>query len=91
MNSEDSETSESHRPLFNLAVKINLKKSDKYVDLYGIILKKSCKSNKFKTSAGLKNLIYLMDRILYQILKIISNVFKKHSEKANTFLIGINI
>ena len=37
MNSEDSETSESHRPLFNLAVKINLKKSDKYVDLYGII------------------------------------------------------
>ena len=54
-------------------------------------IKQSYKSNKFKTSAGLKNLIYLMDRILYQILKIISNVFKKQREKANNFLIGINI
>ena len=33
MNSEDSETSESHRLLFNLADKINLQKSDKDVDL----------------------------------------------------------
>ena len=32
-----------------------------------------------------------MDHILYQILKIISNVFKKQREKANNFLIGINI
>ena len=33
MNSEDSETSESHRRLFNLADKINLKRSDKDVYL----------------------------------------------------------
>ena len=33
MNSEDSETSESRRLLFNLADKINIKKSDKDVDL----------------------------------------------------------
>ena len=33
MNSEDSETSESHRRLFNLADKINLKRSDEDVYL----------------------------------------------------------
>ena len=33
MNSEDSQTSESHRLLFNLADKINLQKGDKDVDL----------------------------------------------------------
>ena len=33
MNSENSKTSEPHRLLLNLADKINLKRSDKYVAL----------------------------------------------------------
>ena len=33
MNSENSKTSHLHRLLFNLSDKINLKRSDKYVDL----------------------------------------------------------
>ena len=33
MNSENSEVSDPHRTLLNLADKINLKKSDKYVAL----------------------------------------------------------
>ena len=33
MNSENSKTSETHRLLFNLSDKINLKVSDKYVAL----------------------------------------------------------
>ena len=31
MNSENSKTSETYRPILNLSDKINLKKSDKYV------------------------------------------------------------
>ena len=33
MNSENSKTSEPHRPLLNLADKINLKRSDLYIAL----------------------------------------------------------
>ena len=33
MNSKNSKTSEPHRPLLNLADKIDLKRSDKYVAL----------------------------------------------------------
>ena len=33
MNTENSKTSDPHRLLLNLADKINLKRSDKYVDL----------------------------------------------------------
>ena len=33
MNSENSKTSDPHRLLLNLLNKINLKRSDKYVDL----------------------------------------------------------
>ena len=40
MNSEDNETSKTHRLLLNLSDKINLKKSDKY-----FALKKSYKNS----------------------------------------------
>ena len=36
MNSKNSKTSDPHRPLLNLADKINLKRSDKYVALTNI-------------------------------------------------------
>ena len=38
MNSENSKTFENHRVLLNLADKINLTRSDKYVALSNLIL-----------------------------------------------------
>ena len=58
MNSENSKTSDPHRLVINLADKINLKKSDKYVALSNLSIyntwkniRKSYKNNKFKKSA----------------------------------------
>ena len=58
MNSKNSETFDSHRLLLNLTNKINLKVSDKYVDLANLSIyytwkniKRSYKNNKFKISA----------------------------------------
>ena len=58
MNSENSKTSNPHRLLLSLTVKINLKKSDKYFALSNLsiyykwkTIKKSYKNNKFKISA----------------------------------------
>ena len=66
MNSENSKISEPHRLLLNLADKMNLKTSDKYVassnfNMHGEIwrnIKKPYKSNKFKTSARTLNKIF---------------------------------
>ena len=61
MNSENNKKSEPHRVLLNLADKISLKRSDKYVTLWNLSLwytwkniKKSYK-NKFKISASTWN------------------------------------
>ena len=59
LNSKNSKTSDSHRLLLNLAEKVNLKRSDKYVTLSNLsiyytwknIKKKSYKNNTFKISA----------------------------------------
>ena len=81
MNSGNIKTSEPCRLLLNLADKTNLRRSDKYVVLSNLSMyytwkRKSHKNNKFKTKARTwnKKLIYLMDRILYQIFKIILNI-----------------
>ena len=57
MSSENSKTSEHYRLLLNLANKLNLKGSDKYVALSNLsmyytwkIIKKSYKNNRFKIS-----------------------------------------
>ena len=62
MNSGYSKTSEPHILLLNLADKINLKRSDKYVALSNLSMyytwkkiKKSYKSNKSKISAPTRN------------------------------------
>ena len=84
MNAKNSKTSDPHRLLLNLTDKINIKRSDKYVALsnlactiHGKILKKSYKSNKFKISSPPwnENLNYLMNHFLYQIFKIILNIY----------------
>ena len=58
MNSRNRKTSDPHRLLLNLADKINLKRSDKYVALPNLRIyytwrniKKSYKNKKFKISA----------------------------------------
>ena len=84
MNSENNKRSDPRRLLLNLSDKINLKRSDKYVALPNISIyytwkniKNSYKNNKFKVSAPTwnENLNYLIDHILYQIFKIILNIF----------------
>ena len=72
VNSENSKTSGPHRLLLNLSDKLSLKRSDKYIALSNLSIyytwkniKNSDKNNKFKTSAPVKSLNYLMDYILY--------------------------
>ena len=80
MNSENRKTCDLHRLLLNLWDKINLKRSDKYVALSNPSIyytwkniKKSYKNNKWNEEFRhrMKSFNYLMDHILYQILKII--------------------
>ena len=86
MNSKNSKTSDPHRLLLNLTDKIDLRRKDKYIALWNLSIdytwrniKKSYKNNKFKfrLERGMKNLNYLMDHILYQIFKIILNIYLK--------------
>ena len=72
VNSENSKTSGPHRLLLSLSDKLSLKRSDKYIALSNLSIyytwkniKKSDKNNKFKTSAPVKSLNYLMGYILY--------------------------
>ena len=70
MISENSKTSHLHRLLFNLSDKINLKRSDKYVDLSNLSIyytwkniKKSYKiiNLKYQLNHRMKSLNYLLD------------------------------
>ena len=90
MNSKNSKTSEPHRLLLNLANKISLKRSDKYVALSNLSMYytwKNIKSHtktislKYQFERGMKNLNYLMDRILYLILKIILSTLLKNMKR----------
>ena len=82
MNSECSKTCDHHRLLLNLADKINLKRSDKYVALSNLSISdtwKNIKSHtkiinlKYQLQHGMKSLNCLMDHILCQIFKITLN------------------
>ena len=86
MNSKNSKTSDPHRLLLNLTNIIDLRRKDKYIVLSNLSIyytwkniQKSFKNNKFKISAptwnDMINLNYLMDHILYQIFKIILNIY----------------
>ena len=79
LNSGNSKTSDPYRLFLTFSDKINLMNRDKYVVLSNLRIyyswkniKMSYKNNKFKISGQreMKNLSYLMDNILYQILKI---------------------
>ena len=64
MNSKNSKISDPYRLLLNVTDKINLKKSDKHVALLNLQFRH-----------GMKSLNYLIDHVLYQIFKIILNIF----------------
>ena len=84
MNSKNSKTSDPHRVLLKITDKIDLRGKNKYIALSNLSIyytwkniKKSYKNNEFKYQLqhGMKNLNYLMDHILYQIFKIILNIY----------------
>ena len=82
MNSENSKTSETYRPILNLSDKINLKKSDKYVasTIHGQILK-GYTNNKFKISAPSWNEIFELPNRSYFVSDIkdyLEFTIKKH-------------
>ena len=79
-------TSDPHVLLLNLTDKIDLKKKDKYIVLsnlriylHGKITKSLIKTInlKFSLQHGMEILNYLIDRVLYQIFKIIWIYSKK--------------
>ena len=84
LNSKSSKTSDPHRLLVNLTDKIDLRRKDKYIALSNLSnyyawknIKKCIRTInlKYQLQRGMKNLNYLMDLILYQIFKIIWNIY----------------
>ena len=85
MNSEKNKINDSHKLFLNLTGKIDLRRSDKYVyqilafTAHGKIQKSHTKTINlnYLGQRGMDILNCLMDHILYQISKIILNIFKK--------------
>ena len=85
MNSENSKTSEPHVLILKLTNKLDLGIGEKIITLSNLSIyntwkniKSSYNNNKFKISLhqhGRINLNCLMDRILYQIFRIILSMF----------------
>ena len=85
INSKNNKTSDTHRLLLNLTGKINIKRSAKYVVLSNriyTIREKTIRTIhirtanlKYQLNHGMKNLSYLIDHILYKILKIILAIY----------------
>ena len=84
MNSENSKTSEPHILKLKLTDKLDLRLDKKVIALSNLSIyyrwnniKSSCnnKNLKYRHQHGMKNLYYQTDFILYQIFKIIFNVF----------------
>ena len=84
MNSDNSKTSKPHILKLKLTTKLDLRLGEKVIALLNLSIyytwkdiTSSYNNNKFKISAstGTKNLHYQMDLILYQIFRIILNIF----------------
>ena len=90
MNSKNSETSDPHRLLLNFTDKTD-KRRQINIFLYqilaffihGKIFKNHIRilNSKHDLQHGMKNLDYLMDHILYQMFKIILNIYLKSMGK----------
>ena len=91
MNSRNSKTTDPHRLLLNLAVKMYLKRKDKYFALSNLSIyytwkniKQSYKNNKFKISAATWNKECELPDESYSISDIqdyFEYILKKHGEK----------
>ena len=97
MNSENSQTSNPHRLLFNLSDKIDLKRSDKYVALSNPRIyytwkniKKSHKNNKFKVSAPTWNDKFELPDRSYSVSDIpdyFEYILKRHGKETDNLSI----
>ena len=83
MNSKNSKTNEPNRFKYDLIDKLDFKNPNKTMALANLSIyytwkniKSTYNNNKFKISdqLGMKHLIYLMNRIIYQKYKIILNI-----------------
>ena len=93
MNSKNSRTSDPHRSLLNLIDQINLKRSDKYIDLSNLSIqyswkniKKSYKNNKFIISVPTCNEEFKLPDGSYSVSDIkdcFEYILKKHGEKTD--------
>ena len=93
MNTETSKKNEPRKFRLTLAYKLNLKDHNKNFALANLSIyytqkniKSAYNSNKFKISppTWMKNLIFLMDHIIFQALKVILVVlFEKNETIAN--------
>ena len=97
MNSENSETSDPHRLLFNLTDNIDLRRKDKYIALSNLSIyytwkniKKSYKNNKFKISAPTWHEEFELpdgSQPISDIPDYFEHILKKHGEKMVNLLI----
>ena len=69
MNTEDHKTNEPHQFILNLSQRLDLSISDKHVALQNLSINYTWKN--------MMNLSYQMVLILFQILKVISNISLK--------------
>ena len=95
MNSENSETSDSHSLLLNMSDKWNVKRSHKYAwsscsiyytwEIVKVIQKRI--DLKYQLQHAMTNLNYLMNQVLYKTLKIIwvfyQKTWKSDSQSSN--------
>ena len=89
MNSENSETSDSHSLLLNMSDKWNVKRSHRYAwsscSIYYTweIVKVTQKriDLKYQLQHAMTNLNYLMNQVLYKTLKIILSVLSKNMKE----------
>ena len=98
VNSENSKTSDPQRLLLNLPVKINLRRSDKFVALSNLNIyytwKNKKKTTKFYISAQTWNKDFELTDESYSVLDFqyyFEYIFKKHGEKINNLSIGIYV
>ena len=80
MNSKNSKTSKPYRFKYDLIDKLDLKNPNKNMALANLSIRKMLNqlitiiSFKYQHQLGMKHLIYLMDRIIYQKYKIVLNI-----------------
>ena len=85
VSSENSKKSDLYRLLFNRSDKMNLNRSDKYVEKYKKFIQNNDNLNnsnqnnlKHQLEREIKSWSYLMDYILYHIFKIFLRMLSKN-------------